>query len=152
MVLYHLFTYYFPHRTNEYLISSHLNWTGLAAWSWLAVWRSRSSHERSYSTLSPVSTRMADRLRAGMPPRYVTKPTRSTQPCIFPGSLNWILALLGWGKGGNVTSARWQLTLRNLTWVPVAVRRVCNCKLIYPVTLLTYFTNDHSLGKAASIL
>ena len=35
---------------------------------------SRSSHERSYSTLSPVSTGMGDRLRAGVPPRYVTRP------------------------------------------------------------------------------
>ena len=40
-----------------------------------AVWR-RTSHERSYCTLSPVSTGMGDRLRASVPPRYVTRPTR----------------------------------------------------------------------------
>jgi len=34
------------------------------------------------TTLSPVSTGMGDRLRAGIPPWYVTKPTRSTQRCI----------------------------------------------------------------------
>ena len=32
-------------------------------------------HERSYSTFSPVSTGMGDRLRAGITPRYLTKPT-----------------------------------------------------------------------------
>jgi len=51
-----------------------------------------SLHEQSYSTLSPVCTGMGDHLRAGIPPRYVTKPTRSTQRCIPPGSLNRVLA------------------------------------------------------------
>jgi len=45
-------------------------------------------YQRSYSTLSPVSTGMGDRLRADIPPRFVTKPTRSTQPCIPSWSLN----------------------------------------------------------------
>jgi len=36
--------------------------------------------------------------------------TRSTQPCIPPGSLNRVPGF-GWGKGGNVTSAGWQVTL-----------------------------------------
>ena len=35
---------------------------------------------------------------------------RSTQPCIPPGSLNRVLASAG-GKGWNVTSAGWQVTL-----------------------------------------
>jgi len=35
---------------------------------------------------------------------------RSTQPCIPPGSLNRVPVLIGWGKGGNVTSTRWQIT------------------------------------------
>jgi len=33
----------------------------------LELWQRRSSHERSCSTLSPVSTGMGDRLRAGIP-------------------------------------------------------------------------------------
>jgi len=33
-----------------------------------------------------------------------------TQPCIPPGSLNRVPASAG-GKGGNVTSAGWQVTL-----------------------------------------
>jgi len=39
-------------------------------------------HERTYSTLSLVSSGMGDCLRAGISPRYVTKPTRSTQSCM----------------------------------------------------------------------
>jgi len=34
-----------------------------------------------------------------------------TQPCISLGSLNWVPALIGGCKGGNVRSARWQVTL-----------------------------------------
>jgi len=60
---------------------------------------------RAYSTLSPASTEMGDRLRAGISPRYVTMPTTSTQPCIPPGSLNRVPAIIGSDKGGNVTSA-----------------------------------------------
>ena len=36
---------------------------------------------------------------------------KSTQPCIFLGSLNRVPALIGWGNGGNITSAGWQVTL-----------------------------------------
>jgi len=32
------------------------------------------------------------------------------------GSLNWVPALIGRGKGGKVTSAGWQLTLRDPVW------------------------------------
>jgi len=53
--------------------------------------------------MSPVSTDMGDCLRAGIPPQHVNKPNRST--CIPPGSLNWVPALTGCGKGRNVTSA-----------------------------------------------
>ena len=44
------------------------------------------------------------------------KPTRSTQPCIPLGSLNRVSALIGWGNGGNVTSARWQVILCDPIW------------------------------------
>ena len=59
---------------------------------------------------------MGDRLQAGIPPWYVTKPTKSTQPCIPLGSLNRVPALIGWGKGRNVTCARWQVTLSDPIW------------------------------------
>jgi len=41
------------------------------------------------------------------------KPTRSTQPCIPLGSLG-LFALAG--KGENVTSVGWQVTLCNRIW------------------------------------
>jgi len=41
---------------------------------------------------------------------------RSAQPCIPLGSLNRVPALIGWGKGGNVTSAGWQVTLCDPIW------------------------------------
>jgi len=47
-----------------------------------------SSHELSCSTLNPVSTGMGDRLRARIPPQYVTKPTRLTQLSTLRGC--WI--------------------------------------------------------------
>jgi len=39
--------------------------------------------------------------------------TRSTQPCIPPGWLNRVPVLSGRGKGENVTSVGWQVTLRD---------------------------------------
>ena len=42
--------------------------------------------------------------------------TRPTQSCIPLGLLNQVPALIGRGKGGNVTSAGWQVTLCDLTW------------------------------------
>jgi len=66
-----------------------------------------------------------------VPPQYVTKPTRSTQPCIPPGSLNRVLALTGWGKGGNVTSAGWQVTLCDPIWHVSSCSSEAVCKLLY---------------------
>ena len=59
---------------------------------------------------------MGDHLRAGMPPCCVTKPTSSTRPCIPLGLLSRVPALIGCGKGGNVTSAGWQVTLCDPMW------------------------------------
>jgi len=58
------------------------------------------------------------------PPNMVTHPStnvckqqaRSTQPCIPPDSINWVPVLIGWSKGRNVTSARWQVTLCYPIW------------------------------------
>jgi len=41
---------------------------------------------------------------------------RSTQPCIPLGSLNPVPAIIGWGKGGNVTSTGRELTLCDPVW------------------------------------
>ena len=48
-------------------------------------------------------------------PSTATVPS-STQPCIPPGSLNRVPAEFGWGKGANVSSAGWQVTLCDHTW------------------------------------
>ena len=40
----------------------------------------------------------------------------TTQPCIPLGSLNRVPALIGWGNGGNVTSAGWQVILCDPIW------------------------------------
>ena len=81
----------------------------------LALWQRRSSYERSCSSLSPVSTGMGDRLWAGIPPWYVMcNQANQVNSALHPsglGSLNRVPALIGWGKGGNVTSAGWQVTL-----------------------------------------
>ena len=42
------------------------------------------------------------------------------------GRKNWVPALIGWGKGGNVTSTRWQVTLCDPMW-HVSPR----CNLLY---------------------
>jgi len=81
---------------------------------------------------------MGDRLCVGIPPRYVTKPTRSTQPCIPSGSLNRVPALIGWGKGGNVTSAGWQVTLCDPVWHVTSRSGEAVCKLLCTRYLLTY--------------
>ena len=47
--------------------------------------------------------------------RLACPPSRSTQPCIPPGSLNRVPASAG-GNGGNVTSAGWQVILCDPTW------------------------------------
>jgi len=39
----------------------------------------------------------------------------ATQPCISPG-LNRVPALIGWDKGGDITAAGWQVTLRDPIW------------------------------------
>jgi len=68
-----------------------------------------------------TTARMGDYLRAGIPPQYVTKSTRSTQPSIFPGLLNWVPALISWGEGGTAEVKHhlcWvaQVTLCDRTW------------------------------------
>jgi len=91
-------------------------------------------------TLSPVSTGMGDRLPADLPRRYVTKPTRSTQPCVHPRSLDRVPALIGWGEGGNVTSARLQVTLCDPIWHASSRSGEADCRILpYSVSLPSTF-------------
>ena len=52
---------------------------------------------------------MGDRLRAGIPSRYVTSQLGQL-------SLASLRGRFGWGKGGNVTSVGWQATLCDPKW------------------------------------
>jgi len=70
-----------------------------------------------------INPEMGDSLWAGIPPCYVTKPTRSTQPSNPPESLNWVTTLLSWGKGGNVTCRVADNSVTPYgTWVPAVVK------------------------------
>jgi len=76
----------------------------------------------SYTHLSPTQQPIDNSARISssttssstLPPS--PSPSGSTQPCILLGSLNRVPALLGWSKGGNVTSAVWQVTLWDPIW------------------------------------
>ena len=74
---------------------------------------------------------MGDRHQASITPWYVTKSAMSTHPCIYPGPLNRVPALIGWGKGGNVTPAGWRASSR------IVVRHVCEPLCAIHFTLLT---------------
>jgi len=77
------------------------------------------------------------------------QPTRSTQPCIPPGPLNWVLTLIRWSKGGNITSAGW-----SHAWHVSSRRGETGNKLLYRVFQktdpLVYF--DDNFGKCGPIL
>jgi len=62
---------------------------------------------------SMISTGIGDCLEVGIPSRYITKPTSLVS---LQGLLNRVPALTGGGKGGNVTSAGWQITLCDPIW------------------------------------
>jgi len=95
----------------------------------------------NYSTsFSRVRTGMVDRLQAGMPPRYVTKPTGSTQPSIPPALLNRVPAVIGCGKGCDVTSAEWHVTLRDAVWHVSSHSGEARYRLLYQAT---YFTANY---------
>ena len=54
-------------------------------------------------------------IRYVLPVLLMTSCLHTTQPCIPPGSLNRVPVSAG-GKGGNVTSAGWQVTLCDPMW------------------------------------
>ena len=78
-------------------------------------------------------------------PQYVIKPTRSTQPCIPSQSLNRVPALIGWGKEGNVTAARWQITqcdqTRHVNYHRGGLVANCYMHLLYLTTAATPASN-----------
>ena len=66
--------------------------------------------------------------------------TRSTQPCFTPGSLNRMSALIGWGRGGNVTSAEWQVTLCDHVWHVSSRSSEACARTTILLFILLYFT------------
>ena len=67
------------------------------------------------------------------------QPTRSTQPCIPPGSLYWVPASAGVRAGMSpLPGGRYYGVIPYGMWVPVAVRRVANCYTVF--TFLLYFS------------
>ena len=58
---------------------------------------------------------MGDRLRAGIPSRYVTSQLGQLSLASLRGCLIGLISLR-WGKGRNVTSAGWQVTLCDPIW------------------------------------
>ena len=74
------------------------------------------------------------------------QPTRSTQPCIPPGSLNRVPASAG-VKGGNVTSAGWQVTLCDPIWHVSSRTGEASCELLYSV--YTYLNRLSSFRPAS---
>jgi len=63
---------------------------------------------------------------------------RSTQPCI-PGVAK-SSTTFSWGKGGNVTSVGWQVTLCDSIWHVSSSSDVAmlQCELLHPYTLLCF--------------
>jgi len=79
---------------------------------------------------------MGDRLPVGIPSRCVNQPTGLTHLASLRG--RYIEYELCWGKGGNVTSAWWQIALGDLIW------HVSSCSGVVTwqtVTLLYLFTS-----------
>ena len=74
----------------------------------------------------------------------------STQPCIPPGSLNRVPAS-AMVKGGNVTSAGWQVTLCDPMWHVssrsgvATLRTAIHLLLTYLLTYLQYAINVYIL-------
>jgi len=97
----------------------------------------------------PVSTWMGDRLRAGIPSRYVTSQVGQLSLASLWGHL--IEYQLGWCNGGNVTSAWWQVTLCDPMWHVSSGSGVATLRTAIHF-LLTYFRIsdtilDYSLYK-----
>jgi len=78
-----------------------------------------------------LSLAMRDVCRA-----YTT--TRSTQPCIPPGSLNRVPPGFGCGKGGNVSSVGWQVTLCDPMWHVSSRSGVATLRTAIHLLLITY--------------
>jgi len=86
---------------------------------------------------------MGDRLRAGILSRYVTSQLGQLSFASLRGRFVSSTSF-GWGKGGNVTSVGWQVTLCDPIWhVSPRSGEAC-CELLYSVYL--YLTSLAALN------
>jgi len=77
----------------------------------------------------------------------------STQPCFPPGPLNRVPALIGWGKGGNVTSAGRHVTPCHPIWHVSSRSGEAVCKLLnFTLPLLSRMKRNNNLQYISLIV
>ena len=91
----------------------------------------------SYTRLRTVRTGMGDHLPAGIPSRYVTKPTRSTQPCIHLSGLNQLFS------PGSIQTKTFIATAVVITSLEYNIKLLYNRKPIQ----MTAYTNEIRLVR-----
>jgi len=91
---------------------------------------------------------VTDRLRAGIPSRYVTCQLGQLSLASLRGRLIEY-QLRGWGKGGNVTSAGWQVTLCDPMWHVSSGSGVATSRTAIHL-LLTYPPSAHQPDSGAA--
>jgi len=79
---------------------------------------------------------MGNRFRAGIPSRYVTSQLGQLSLAFLRGGL--IEYQFRLGKGGNVTSAGWQVTLCDPVWHVSSLGGDACCELLYTVYLYLF--------------
>ena len=92
---------------------------------------------------------MGDRLRAGIPSRYVTSQLGQLSLASLLGRLiEYQATSFGWGKGGNVTSAGWQVTLCDPMWHVSSRSGVAALRTAIHLLLhFTYFSHCDTFAK-----
>ena len=103
-----------PH---EACVSLAETWSRACEWHWLLSPSNVVSRVRRMNEGNARRARywMGDRLRLGIPSRYVTSQLGQFSLASPRGRLIEYQLWL-WGKGGNVTSAGWQVTLCDPMW------------------------------------
>ena len=89
---------------------------------------------------------MGDRLWAGIPSRYVTSQLE-VNSALHPSGVAKSSTSFGWGKGWNVTSAGWQVTLCDPIWHVSSSSGEACCELLYLVTLVYFTLQLHNFNQ-----
>jgi len=90
---------------------------------------------------------------------HTTEQTRhqlqSTSWHVWRHLLHWVPVVIRWVKGGNVTSAGWQVTLCDAIWLASSSSSEAHCQLLNWLFYLLYFTIlllDVSLNKISNAI